>query len=258
MLPRAKGIYDGSPDWSRDGSTIAFQRCPVSGGTCVIYSIRPAGTGLKRLGPSNDDRSHPAWSPSGKEIAYARGWGGVQNDHIKFADIYVMNASGAGARRVTRVTASNPFSADVGHPAWSPDGKQLAFAVGNTPTGKPANSLAVFVVNADGSGLRQLTPWSLNAGDRPDWAPDGKLILFRAPAKNDRGNLYTINPDGTGVKQLTHYPANVVSTGSFSPDGKWITFAKSANVYVMRADGSGVKQITQGLSAWSPDWGPAR
>ena len=258
MLPRAKGVNDGNPDWSRDGSTIAFERCPLRGGVCAILSIRPSGTGLKRLGPAGDDRGHPAWAPSGKEIAYVRGWGGVQNGQIKFTDIYVMKASGAGARRVTRVTAAKPFSANVVHPAWSPDGKQLVFSVETTPTGEPANGLALFVVNADGSGLRQLTPWSLDAGERPDWSPDGKLILFRAPAKNNRGNLYTINPDGSGLKQLTHYPGNVVDTGSFSPDGKWITFAKSANVYVMRADGTGARQITHGISAWAPDWGPAR
>ena len=172
MLPRARGVNDGNPDWSRDGSKIAFERCPLSGGVCVIFSIRPSGTGLKRLGPAGDDRAHPAWAPSGKEIAYARGWGGVQNSQIKFADIYVMKAGGTGARRITRVTAGKPFSANVVHPAWSPDGKQLVFSVETTPTGAPANSLALFVVNADGSGLRRLTSWSLNAGDRPDWSPD--------------------------------------------------------------------------------------
>jgi TolB protein len=258
MLPRAKGVNDGDPDWSHDGSTIVFERCPLRGGNCVIFSIHPTGSGLKRLGPAGDDRGHPAWAPSGKEIAYSRGWGGVQNGQIKFADIYVMKAGGTGARRITRVTAAKPFSANVVHPAWSPDGKQLVFSVETTPAGEPANSVALFVVNADGSGLRQLTPWSLDAGDRPDWSPDGKLILFRAPAKNNRGNLYTINPDGSGLKQLTHYPGNVVVTGSFSPDGEWITFAKSANVFVMRADGTGARRITQGVSAWSPDWGPAR
>ena len=258
MLPRTKGVNDNNPDWSRDGATIAFERCPVRGGTCVIFSIRPSGSGLRRLGPAGDDRAYPAWSPNGKEIAYARGWGGVQNNQIKFAEIYVMKAGGAGSRRVTRVTAAKPFSADVAHPSWSPDGKQLVFTVGNSPTGEPANSRALFVVNVDGSDLRQLTPWSLNAGDRLDWSPDGNLILFRAPAKNDRGNLYTIKPDGSGLKQLTHYPGNVVVTGSFSPDGKWITFAKSANVVVMRADGTGVRQITKGVSAWAPDWGSAQ
>ena len=82
------------------------------------------------------------------------------------------------------------------HQAWSPDGKQLVFGVETTDRGA-GEQPALFVVNSDGSGLRQLTPWSLDAGDRADWSPDGTLILFRAPAKNNRGNLYTIHPDGS-------------------------------------------------------------
>jgi TolB protein len=258
QLPRTRQVDDGDPDWSPNGSKIAFQRCPLQGGHCSILTMSPSGTGVVRLGPANDDRAQPAWSPNGKSIAYARHWGTVRENQIQFAEIYVMSATGVGGRRVTSVTVSKPFSADVDSPMWSPDGKQLAFDVWNSASGEPANGQAVFIVNADGSGLRQLTPWSLTAGGGPDWSPDGKLILFRAPASRDRGNLYTIKPDGSGLKQLTHYPASkVVVSGSFSPDGKWITYAKSANVFVARADGSGARQITRGVSAWAPDWGPA-
>ena len=100
-----------------------------------------------------------------------------------------------------------------------------------SPRGEPANSLALFVVNADGSGLRQLTAWGLDAGDRPDWSPDGGSILFKAPAEGQHGNLYTVNPDGSGLKQLTRYAApRAVFSGSFSPDGKWITFSKVRDI----------------------------
>ena len=130
-----------------------------------------------------------------------------------------------------------------------------------SPRGEPANGRALFVVNADGSDLRQLTPWTLNAGERPDWSPDGKLILFKAPSKGQHGNLYTIDPDGSGLKQLTRYPApRAVFSGSFSPDGKWITFSRGPGypgIFVMHADGTGVRQITRGGWHNTPDWGPA-
>jgi len=128
-----------------------------------------------------------------------------------------MNASGTGSRQLTRFNASKPFSTFVGGSSWSPDGRQLVFEAGTSPPrGEPANGCALFVVNADGSGLRQLTLWSLDAGERPDWSPDGELILFKAPAKGQHGNLYTINPDGSGLKQLTRYPASrpVFSAGT--------------------------------------------
>ena len=81
------------------------------------------------------------------------------------------------------------------------------------------------MINADGLGQRQLTPWSLNGSD-PDWSPDGNLILFRSvPGRDQHGNLYTINADGSDLKQLTRYPAPkalfagslLSGTGSGSP-----------------------------------------
>ncbi len=265
-LTTTKGhLDDGDPDWSPDGSKIAFTRCQR---ICQIWRINANGTGLGLLGLPGLDRGQPSYSPNGKLIAYSRGWGGVQNDQIKFAEIYVMNAGGAGARQVTQVTTGKPFSADVEYPAWSPNGKQLAFTLHNSKTGDPAGGRALFVINPDGSGLHQLTPWELNGGGKPDWSPDGKVILFRLVSTThpDRGNLATIHPDGTGLKRLTSYPERTLISGSFSPDGKWITFSRFTtydypSIFVIRSNGTGVRQVTpsdvHGIG-FASDWGPAR
>lgn len=258
LLPRTRGVSDDDPDSSPKGSLIAFERWPLGSGPGAIFEYRADGGGLKRLGPASDDRIFPAWSPDGRRIAYVRSWGGLQHGEIKYSGVYVMNANGGGARQIVNVSADKPYAGDAAHPTWSADGKQIAFELANSATGEPAHAHAVFIVNADGTGLHQLTPWGLEAGGRLDWSPDGKLILFRAPAKNDRGNLYTVAPDGSGLHQLTHFPNLVVSAGSFSPDGKWVTFAKSANLWVMRLDGTGARQLTHGINVWSPDWSTAR
>jgi TolB protein len=177
-----------------------------------------------------------------------------------------MNADGGAVRQITHMTASTPYAMDVNKPAWSPDGKRLVFEVQNLRTADPPNSRALFVVNADGSGLRRLTEWSLNAGDAPDWSPDGTRILFRAVSRAQRhsGNLYTIRPDGTGLRQLTRYPPRkTVGLGSFSPDGKWIAFSRFSDTpypaaYVMRATGSGVRRVSRDSAVYTPDWGPRR
>ena len=258
QLPRTKQVSDDDPDWSPNGLTLAFTRCPLRNGKCHVYAIRPNGGGLHRLGPASDDRAFPSWSPDGKHLAYVRTWGGFKSNETRYSALYVMTPTGGGARVVVNPTNAQPYAGDAGHSAWSLDGKQLVLEVTHSPTGDPANGHALFVVNADGSNLTQLTPWALNAGGKPDWSPDGAQILFRAPTRSDRGNLYTIAPDGTGLKQITHFPNLVVIAGSFSPDGKSIVFAKSADVWSMHVDGTGAKQLSTNVSAWTPDWGPAK
>ena len=66
------------------------------------------------------------------------------------------------------------------HPAWSPDGTKLVFVRYRAQAQpRPRGRVAMFLINANGSGERQLTPWALRAGDHPDWSPsDGERILF--------------------------------------------------------------------------------
>ena len=197
---------------------------------------------------------------------------------LESSEIYVANVNGTGLRQVTHMTAAAPNSMDVNRPAWSPDGKRLVFEVQNLSTADPPNRRAIFAVNVDGSGLRQLTDWSLSGGDHPatgcsrcssagpDWSPDGKRILFRAVSAAGRhsANLYTVAPDGSKLTQLTHYPSpKTVLLGSFSPDGKWIVFSRFSNtaypaIYVIGTDGTGLRRVTRDNVTYSPDWGPRR
>lgn len=260
--PPGERFVDDQPDWSPDGSKIAFHRCTNS---CHVLTVSASGTGLRQLGPNADDRSEPAWAPNGKQIAYSRFWGRVADDQFERTELYVMNANGGGARAVTTITEGKPFSADVIRATWSPDAAQLAFEVKNSKQGVPARRRALFIVRADGTDLRQLTPWELNGGS-PDWSPDGKLIVFRAVgAKEQHGNIFTVHPDGSGLKQLTRYPApKALELGSFSPDGKWITFSRFSasgpypDVFAIRPDGTGLRQVTKSGTNFAPDWGRAR
>jgi dipeptidyl aminopeptidase/acylaminoacyl peptidase len=91
-------------------------------------------------------------------------------------------------------------------PQWSPDGTRIVFQRKNTRA-LPQNQTAIYVINADGTGERRVTPWNLRAGDHPDWSPDGRRILFSSnfeAGPNVSANIYTIRPDGTGLTQLTH------------------------------------------------------
>ncbi len=136
------------PDWSPNGKLIVFARRNQSSGAGTgIYTIRPSGTGLRRLRIGGLD---PAWSPNGRRIAFVladpRSSGQFQ--------IYLMNATGGGARRLTS-------GAESVAPAWSPDGSRIVSVRGTQIT----------LIGTNGRGTKQLTR-RLRGGkfvDTPDW-----------------------------------------------------------------------------------------
>jgi TolB protein len=269
-----RGVVDDQPDWASDGSRLVFTRCPQNA-QCHIWTVAPDGSGLAPAGAlcaagthedtcPNDDNA--SFSPDSKRISFTQSSGNVKTDPvvdniIQHSAIAVMNVDGSDRNVIYQAA---PYSADINSPMFSPDGKRLLFERANSGFGKPAGQRAVFVVNADGTGLKRLTPWAENDGDNPDWSPDGKWILFHTHFEGQDSQYVLIHPDGTGRKQLTHFPVGTqVRSASFSPDGKAIVLSKGPesghpHVYTMRLDGSHLQRVTKS-ALWdsAPDWGPA-
>jgi TolB protein len=186
-------------------------------------------------------------------------------------DIWLMNADGSGKRRLTSGAAHNEV---VGFaPAWSPDGRKIAFVSGRDGPSR-VEATEISVVNADGSGQRNLTRNPAHDSD-PAWSPDGRKIAF---VRNFE--IYVMNADGTGQTNLTRNPAHDVAP-AWSPDGQRIVFERRLarrqygacpgcggatifEVHVMNADGSGPRRLTRNAGQvhdgaigarprWSPD-----
>jgi Tol biopolymer transport system component len=135
--------------WSPDGRKLAFLSDGDHGDFQFdLYVMNAEGSGLRRLTRNPASDSAPAWSPSGRKIAFVSNRDGTY-------EVYVMNADGSGqlalgARTVGIRGALGDVVAPDDAPAWSPDGRKIAFVSNRDGTHE------VYVMNADSGGQRRL------------------------------------------------------------------------------------------------------
>lgn len=246
-------LYVEYPDWSPDGSMIAFDDGTVidhidwSFDTGHIYTVKADGTGLSQVTSGDGAEFAPDWSPDGTRIAVsAVGRNGSPSG------IFILNPATGAMQPVT----ANPYGYQDKEPDYAPDGIRIAFVRDRELVEAGAssgNQSALFVVNVDGSGLRRLTPWRMGLTGTPSWSPDGTMIVFRGSsafgASDAPGQLFLIRPDGSDLRQLT-FETNANSYWpSWSPDGTRILFTRyvydspAQQLYTIWPDGTHLARL---------------
>ncbi len=228
-----------------------------------LYTVRGDGSGERRLTDDSADVRAPVPAPDGLRAACVlRGAGEDAVPELALLPLGELPAVSAGeagageppAPQVILRLGGERFS----RPSWSPDGARLTFS------SDADGDDDVYIVNADGSGLANLTNNAAIIDRDPAWSPDGRAIVFASDRDGPgQTELYRMNADGTGIIRLTDAGGSSFRP-AWSPDGRWIVFvsdrARDADLYVMNADGSDEHLLTRDDGsaedrdpAWSPD-----
>jgi Tol biopolymer transport system component len=262
------------PNPSPDGRWIAYMVAPENDlDHGRLFRIHPNGEGRTPLSSTCTDTCQgdgfPNWAPSGRLIAFQRVLSADPSQPVGFVAIFVMRADGTPVRQITQRSADPSQPALFGDtaPSWAPDGSRIAFERFSEARGHQA----IFTVRLDGTRVRRITPWRLDAS-QPYYSPDGRWIAFRSNESSDiKGNIWLVRPNGNRLHAVTHTRTGKGKWQScaFSPDGRYIVSAltpivdgeqQNADVYVMKLDGSGRRNVTDTPRHWesAPDWGIGR
>ena len=227
------------PAWSPDGERIAFARYILGDEPrWSVYIMNSDGTGVTPV-TAPGFRS-PSWSPQGDALAFSSSWSPPTCPGDQYCGaIYVQELSEGS---VMRQVAASGFE-----PAWSPDGSRIAF-VGHNGLINDEDYYSLRLVNADGSGLTEITPATWFYMSRPTWSPDGTHIAFSMG-----WDIYVVGADGTGLTRLTTHAEAFSPT--WSPDGTRIAYERRwGTIMVIPAEGGG--EPTPMTSGSSPSWRP--
>lgn len=245
-------------NWSSDGKQLVFSEYPTNS-TGQLWLMNADGSHQHLLLSEADyGENAPSFSPDGVWVIFTR----CQNvSNGNGCAIYRIRTDGSGLTPVTDFQlALNDWE-----PVYSPDGMTIAFDSFN----RGGFVVAIWVMNADGSDIRRVTPPELECIN-PHWSPDGEKIAFRTHGYNPQNNdIWVVNREGSGLTRMTGSAASDFDipvsyyneAPSWSPRGHFIVFdqydpkANTVGIFVMSAEGGRRTQLMKfsGVRAHAAD-----
>ncbi|HVH64756.1 MAG TPA: hypothetical protein VM674_01880 [Candidatus Acidoferrum sp.] len=222
-------------------------------GSSQIYTMNSDGSDVVQLTSAPGNSVISDWSPDGQRIAF-------DSDRTGSVEVFSMRSDGSDVRQLTHL---GEFTAD---PSWSPDGTQLVFE--NFP-GPGLCCTNLWTINADGTGLRQLTNFSANTfPGEPEFSPDGESIAFQqfpnGAGPGHHAAIFVMKADGTHLRQVTDLALDA-GHPEWSPDGSRIIFNNDftgmvGDIFTIRPNGTQLTRLTDviplGEADFRPDYSP--
>jgi len=230
------------PVYSPLGGSVVYAS-NQNGGVFDLFLFIFEGQRLLRLTDHIGNVVSPSFSPDGSRILFA--------NRAAEGPTSLWTVDNTGENADLLYSGPNTIVAAD----WAPVGNRIAFAMA---VDQP-DSYEVFIMNDDGTNVRQLTRGLPGIGGSLDWSADGQHLLLYAGPPGDK-NIFLVDVDAETAAQLTSGGNNAAC--SFSPDGQWIAFNSlrnndQADIFIMRPDGSDVRQVTTDPEPdWQPQWEP--
>lgn len=224
---------DTQPDWSPDGTRIAFASNRT--GDFDIYIMDADGSDVTNLtDEALADDLYPSWSPDGNWIVFSTNRDGNQ-------EIYTIQVAGPDIRNISNKPDSNENQPDWYRSDGVLIGGELVVYVSNQD-----GNTEIYRMKADGSEQTRLTNNSF-ADVSPNGLSDGNRIVFTSE-RDGNPEVYVMDADGGNLVRLTSNPASDLYP-AWKPGGVWITFTSNRDlhqeIYAMRNDGSQVFNVTK-------------
>jgi dipeptidyl aminopeptidase/acylaminoacyl peptidase len=214
-----------------------------------LFLFDVAAKKAEQLTNGRFDEASPAWSPDGQQIAFLRKHGDTDVDKAPNQDLFVVDARvGAEPRRLTTTTAE-----EIGRPAWSPDGRSIAYLLGEELKFSAYDQAKLLVIPASGGLPRSLT----DALDRPvtsaSWSADGKFLTF--VVVDDRAqHMARVSAAGGPVERLID-GRRVVTSPSSGADGAFAVLASTATAppEVFALEQGKLRKLSRQNDGWLAD-----